>query len=163
MAVQERMIHCIYVGAIAFLLFAGMNGTGISASDPVPAEGTSEAARLKEILDTIDEMWRGKTSERGMEMEVVTAHLSRTPRGLLRRTARFGGGRVLPSASWPMGVANPPRSVIDLPRSTHVRPVQGDAPTLSVLARDLSTRPPARACPSISCLGRTQDPVPFPS
>jgi outer membrane lipoprotein-sorting protein len=85
MKVQERKRNGITLGAIGFLsvvllVFIWMNATGISASDPVPAEDESEAARIKEILDRVDEMWRGKTSEGQMEMEVVTAHWSRTLR-----------------------------------------------------------------------------------
>jgi outer membrane lipoprotein-sorting protein len=50
------------------------------AGEAEPSEETQEAARVKEILDTIDRLWRGSTSEGEMEMEVVTAHWSRTMR-----------------------------------------------------------------------------------
>ena len=85
MNVRERMRNRIVIGSIAFLLVALLvmvcvKATGISASDPVPAGDEAEAARIKEILDKVDEMWRGKTSEGRMEMEVVTAHWSRTLR-----------------------------------------------------------------------------------
>jgi hypothetical protein len=58
-------------GALRMPAFAG------EAASP---EAESEAARVKEILDKVDRLWRGSTSEGRMEMEVVTAHWSRTLR-----------------------------------------------------------------------------------
>jgi outer membrane lipoprotein-sorting protein len=61
------------------LLFA-VSVVPTAADEPVPSQETSEAARVKEILDYVDRLWRGSTSEGQMEMEVVTAHWSRTMR-----------------------------------------------------------------------------------
>ena len=57
-----------------------MTVSSITPSETPLSEETSEEARVKEILDTVDEMWRGKTSQGRMEMEVVTSHWSRTLR-----------------------------------------------------------------------------------
>ena len=66
--------------SVWLLMSAGMNVRGGSAGEALSSPETSEASRVREILDTIDELWRGKTSEGEMEMEVVTAHWSRTLR-----------------------------------------------------------------------------------
>jgi len=80
MMVQRGRERWIPVLSVAFLMLVGMCIARVWSSEPPSSEGMSEAARVKEILDTVDEMWRGKTSEGRMEMEVVTAHWSRTLR-----------------------------------------------------------------------------------
>jgi len=80
MMVQRRMRRSIHVLSGVLLLFVGMYIARAVSSEPPSSAETSEAARVKEILDTVDEMWRGKTSQGKMEMEVVTSHWSRTLR-----------------------------------------------------------------------------------
>jgi len=77
MMVQRRKKRSIPVLSVAFLVLVGMYIAGVGSSEPSSSGGMSDEARVKEILDTVDEMWRGKTSEGRMEMEVVTAHWSR--------------------------------------------------------------------------------------
>ena len=50
------------------------------ATGDLPPAKDAQAARVQKILDKIDRMWRGTSSEGEMEMEVVTAHWSRTLR-----------------------------------------------------------------------------------
>lgn len=69
--------HLFLVPLIS-VLFA--NAVPVLAGEAVLSQETSEAARVREILDTIDRLWRGATSEGDMEMEVVTAHWSRIMR-----------------------------------------------------------------------------------
>ncbi|MEW6442598.1 MAG: outer membrane lipoprotein-sorting protein [bacterium] len=56
----------------------------VSGDVPVCASPASEqqdqTSRVREILETIDRMWRGRSSEGEMEMEVATSHWSRTLR-----------------------------------------------------------------------------------
>jgi len=77
---MQRGVHRVWVaGFLSFLLLWATLAPcpAGEAAAPVPAE---EAARVKEILDSIDRLWRGSTSEGEMEMEVVTVHWARTLR-----------------------------------------------------------------------------------
>jgi outer membrane lipoprotein-sorting protein len=53
---------------------------GEAVSPDAAPDTASESERIKEILDKVDRLWRGSTSVGQMEMEVVTAHWSRTLR-----------------------------------------------------------------------------------
>jgi outer membrane lipoprotein-sorting protein len=64
---------------ILLLLLGAVLARG-HAGHAAPTDAASEAARVREILDKVDQLWRGSTSEGNMEMEVVTAHWSRTLR-----------------------------------------------------------------------------------
>ena len=72
-----------HVGGRLFLAACLLLGAGMVlalAGETVSSDAASEEARIKEILDKVDRLWRGSTSVGQMEMEVVTAHWSRTLR-----------------------------------------------------------------------------------
>ncbi len=64
---------------LAWTLFAVFQWGVLGAAVAVPS-ADPETGRVKEILEKIDRMWRGTTSEGEMEMEVVTSHWRRTLR-----------------------------------------------------------------------------------
>lgn len=65
---------------VVVCLFLGVGMVPALAEEAPSPEATSDEARIKEILNKVDRLWRGSTSEGQMEMEVVTAHWSRTLR-----------------------------------------------------------------------------------
>ncbi len=68
---QGWLVGCLVLGA----------GMALAVTDEAaPSRGESEEALVQEILDKVDRLWRGSTSEGKMEMEVVTEHWSRTLR-----------------------------------------------------------------------------------
>ena len=80
MKVQGRSPGCSHVFLIALLLLLGVGMVPALAGEAASPEAESDAARVKEILNKVDRLWRGSTSVGQMEMEVVTAHWSRTLR-----------------------------------------------------------------------------------
>jgi outer membrane lipoprotein-sorting protein len=79
MKVQGRRHVCGKLFLVAWLLL----GVGVAlgrAGESAQPEVDPEKARVKEILNKVDRLWRGTTSVGQMEMEVVTAHWSRTLR-----------------------------------------------------------------------------------
>jgi len=80
MKVQGRTPGLSRAFLAAFLLLLGARVVPAVGGEAVSPEADSEAARVKEILNRVDRLWRGSTSEGQMEMEVVTAHWSRTLR-----------------------------------------------------------------------------------
>lgn len=80
MKIRRRRPGCFPLLPIAFLLLFGAKGAPGLAAEGASAATASEAERVKEILDKVDRLWRGSTSDGEMEMEVVTEHWSRTLR-----------------------------------------------------------------------------------
>ncbi len=80
MKVKGRSPACSNVFLAAFLLLLGTRVVPALAGEAVSPEADSDAARVREILNKVDRLWRGSTSVGQMEMEVVTAHWSRTLR-----------------------------------------------------------------------------------
>lgn len=61
-----------------FLVFLACFLTAISTFHSIAAEKQDGAARAKEILDKVDDMWRGKSSRATLTMKVKTANYSRS-------------------------------------------------------------------------------------
>ena len=80
MMLRRESLRWVRVLSVPFLVFAATGAFRASAAEPAAPGGEAEAARVKEILDKIDDLWRGNTSEGEVEMEVVTSHWSRTLR-----------------------------------------------------------------------------------
>jgi outer membrane lipoprotein-sorting protein len=80
MKVRARPPRFHNLARLAFLCLMGAVVASALATEAVPPGAGSEAARVKEILNKVDRLWRGSTSAGRMEMEVVTAHWSRTLR-----------------------------------------------------------------------------------
>jgi outer membrane lipoprotein-sorting protein len=80
MKANGRSPSCGKVFPVAFLFLLGVIVLPALAGDLASPETKSDAERVKEILNKVDRLWRGSTSEGQMEMEVVTAHWSRTLR-----------------------------------------------------------------------------------
>lgn len=80
MNVKGRSLGCSRVFLIALLFLFGTRVVPALAGEAASPEEGSDAARVKEILNKVDRLWRGSTSVGQMEMEVVTAHWSRTLR-----------------------------------------------------------------------------------
>lgn len=80
MKVKGRSPACSNVFLAAFLLLLGAGVVPAFAEEAASPEADSEEVRVKEILNKVDRLWRGSTSVGQMEMEVVTAHWSRTLR-----------------------------------------------------------------------------------
>jgi outer membrane lipoprotein-sorting protein len=80
MMVQGRRHGCCALFLFACLLILGTGKVPAFAGEAASPEAESDEARVKEILNKVDRLWRGSTSVGQMEMEVVTAHWSRTLR-----------------------------------------------------------------------------------
>ncbi len=80
MTARRRTRRCIRVFLVLSLLLSPSAALPAPAGETASSGGQAEAARVKEILNHIDRLWRGSTSEGTVEMEVVTAHWTRTLR-----------------------------------------------------------------------------------
>jgi len=98
MSVQRRILRRVHLFLVPLLLLLASSVIPVPAGEAASSGVEAEAARVKEILNHVDRLWRGSTSEGTVEMEVVTAHWTRT---LRMKVYTEGMGRSLVRITYP--------------------------------------------------------------